>query len=103
MLLRGTLFTLTMATSGPQLPTHHPSPPSSTHCRPKSPLWRLHTGSQADGMAQPAVWLDARECLALCESGQQRADTQESHTLIRGPKVSQQTRTVTAAVMSCAG
>ena len=65
MLLRGTLFTLTMATSGPQLPTHHPSPPSSTHCRPKSPLWRLHTGSQADGTTQPAVWTPVSATLML--------------------------------------
>ena len=48
-------------------------------------------------MAQPAVWLDAGECYAhaLCGSGQQRADTQTHHTLVRGPKLHQRTRTVT--------
>ncbi len=72
-----------------------------------TPLWRVHTGSQAD---EPAVWtlvsatLTVTLTLTLSVSVSQRAGNSERipnppHPPLRGPKLPQQIRTVTAAVV----
>ncbi|ESS11915.1 MAG: hypothetical protein A07HR60_01253, partial [uncultured archaeon A07HR60] len=79
----GNPLTLETATSGSHLLTHHRGPTSSGwHVTPQNSPRVGATERRVGLMAQPALLLtrlDAREChaLALCESGQQRADTQE--------------------------
>ncbi len=117
----GNPLTLETATSGSHLLTHHHSPPSNKHCHSSELSTSGCNGAErwADGPAQPSpaqllTWLDAREWSATLthtltlsaragNSERIRYPTIPHHTLVRGPKLPQRTRTVTAAVIRSAG